>query len=169
MHSLDKKIAVYPGTFDPVTLGHVNIIERGEKLFDRLIVGVAENLSKQSLFSFEQRIELISRSVEHLKRVEVTGLNGLVVQFAQNNEAGTILRGLRSPEDFSYEYPMAMMNQKMAPDVESVFLMTQESTMAISSQRIKEIALFGGDVRPFVPGVVVDAMKQLTRRDHSSK
>ncbi|MBF0178197.1 MAG: pantetheine-phosphate adenylyltransferase [Magnetococcales bacterium] len=150
-----KRIAVYPGTFDPVTLGHVDVITRGAALFDRLIVAVASNHSKKTLFTGEERMAQIRDSIRHLPHVEVCRMQGLLVEYANRIGAGVILRGLRAVSDFEYEFQMASMNRKLAGDVETVFLMAGESTIFISSRLVKEIAVMGGDVRPFVPAHVV--------------
>ncbi|MBF0138068.1 MAG: pantetheine-phosphate adenylyltransferase [Magnetococcus sp. DMHC-1] len=150
-----KRTAVYPGTFDPVTLGHVDVITRGAGLFDRLIVAVAGNYHKKTLFTEEERTAQIRNSVRHLPNVEVCQMQGLLVDYANRIGATVVLRGLRAVSDFEYEFQMASMNRKLASNVETVFLMAGETTTFISSRLVKEIAVMGGDVRPFVPSHVV--------------
>ncbi|MBF0153651.1 MAG: pantetheine-phosphate adenylyltransferase [Magnetococcales bacterium] len=150
-----KRTAVYPGTFDPVTLGHVDVITRGAALFDRLIVAVAVNIHKKTLFTGEERVAQIVNSVKHLPNVEVCRMQGLLVEYARQIGAGVVLRGLRAVSDFEYEFQMASMNRKLASDIETVFLMAGESTTFISSRLVKEIAVMGGDVQSFVPPHVV--------------
>lgn len=149
-----SRVAVYPGTFDPVTLGHVDIIVRGSKLFDRLLVAVAQNTDKIPLFSLEERLEQLNRSVGHLPGVQVCPLDGLLVTFARQWGVNAVLRGLRAVSDFEYEFQMASMNRQLAPEIETVFLVSGESTMFISSRLVKEIAAMGGDVSPFLPAPV---------------
>lgn len=155
-----KKAAVYPGTFDPVTLGHLDIIKRGANLFDRLIVAVAINVDKKSLFSVAERIHFLKECTQHIDSVEICEMDGLLVHFASQINAGFILRGLRAVSDFEYEFQMAAMNRKLNPMVETVFLMSGESTTFISSRLVKEIAGMGGDVGPFVPPIVIPKLKQ---------
>jgi pantetheine-phosphate adenylyltransferase len=146
------RIGLYPGTFDPITLGHADIIRRGAKLVDRLIVGVTTNPSKDPMFSPEERIEMVRAEVERLGIVnaEVEGFNALLVKYARKTGATVLIRGLRAVADFEYEFQMAGMNQQLAPGVETVFLMADVSLQPIASKLVKEIALFGGDIGPFV-------------------
>lgn len=155
-----KTTAVYPGTFDPVTLGHLDIIRRGAALFDRLVVAVAVNIDKKRLFPAADRIGFLERETAGLPGVEVCAMNGLLVDFAKEIGAVAILRGLRAVSDFEYEFQMAAMNRKLRPDVETVFLMSGESTTFISSRLVKEIAGMGGDVRPFVPPSVIPELQR---------
>lgn len=154
-----QNVAVYPGTFDPVTLGHVDVIQRGASLFDHLIVAVATNTAKQSLFSVQERMRFLEQQTDPLDKVEVCAMDGLLVDFAVARNAGFILRGLRAISDFEYEFQMAAMNRKLNANVETVFLMSGESTTFISSRLVKEIASMGGDVGPFVPAWVVPALR----------
>jgi pantetheine-phosphate adenylyltransferase len=149
---MDERVAVYPGTFDPVTLGHRDIIRRGAKLVDRLIVGVTTNPSKNPMFSPEERIAMVEREVASLAlgNVEVVGFNALLIKFARTQGATMILRGLRAVADFEYEYQMAGMNQRLENEVETVFLMADVSLQPIASKLVKEIALFGGEIGDFV-------------------
>ena len=154
-----ERIGVYPGTFDPITLGHSDIIRRGAKLVDRLIIGVTTNPSKNPMFTPEERIAMVEREVAALglDNVEVIGFNALLMRFAEKQGASVIVRGLRAVADFEYEYQMAGMNQQINTGVETVFLMADVSLQPIASKLVKEIALFGGDVRPFVsPAVQAD-------------
>lgn len=153
-----KKIAVYPGSFDPVTLGHMDIIKRGADLFDRLLVAVAINTAKKSLFTVKNRIQLLEEETRTIPSVEVCTMDGLLVDFVRQKQAGFILRGLRAVSDFEYEFQMAAMNRKLNGAVETVFLMSSESTTFISSRLVKEIAGMGGDVSPFVPSCVVPGL-----------
>ena len=147
-----ERIGIYPGTFDPITLGHADIIRRGSKLVDRLIVGVTTNPSKNPMFSTDERFAMVEREIAGmgLSNVEVVGFNALLVKFAQKMGASVIIRGLRAVADFEYEYQMAGMNQQLDDDIETVFLMADVSLQPIASRLVKEIALFGGDIAPFV-------------------
>ncbi|MCK0100562.1 pantetheine-phosphate adenylyltransferase [Qipengyuania sp. S6317L1] len=149
---MSKSIGIYPGTFDPITLGHADIIRRGAKLVDELIIGVTTNPSKNPMFSNEERFSMVEREVENLglDNVTVVGFNALLVKFAQRQGASVIIRGLRAVADFEYEYQMAGMNQQLDKDIETVFLMADVSLQPIASKLVKEIALYGGDITPFV-------------------
>ncbi|MBX7457628.1 pantetheine-phosphate adenylyltransferase [Qipengyuania sp. 1NDH17] len=146
------RIGIYPGTFDPITLGHADIIRRGSKLVDKLIIGVTTNPSKNPMFSTEERFAMVEREIAAmgLDNVEVVGFNALLVKFAQKMGASVLIRGLRAVADFEYEYQMAGMNQQLDDDIETVFLMADVSLQPIASKLVKEIALFGGDITPFV-------------------
>lgn len=149
---MGKRIGVYPGTFDPITLGHADIIRRGAKLVDRLIIGVTTNPSKNPMFSPDERISMVKREVAALgiENVEVIGFNALLMKFAEKQGATVIIRGLRAVADFEYEYQMAGMNQQLNAGIETVFLMADVSLQPIASKLVKEIALFGGDISRFV-------------------
>ncbi len=149
---VSQRIGVYPGTFDPITLGHADIIRRGSKLVDRLIVGVTTNPSKNPMFDTGERLAMTRREVAALglDNVEVVGFNALLVKFARKQGANVLIRGLRAVADFEYEYQMAGMNQQLDREVETVFLMADVSLQPIASKLVKEIALFGGDIAPFV-------------------
>ena len=151
-----ERIGIYPGTFDPITLGHADIIRRGSKLVDRLIIGVTTNPSKNPMFSTEERFAMVEREIAALglANVEVVGFNALLVKFAQKMNASVLIRGLRAVADFEYEYQMAGMNQQLDDDIETVFLMADVSLQPIASRLVKEIALFGGDITPFVSTAV---------------
>lgn len=151
-----SRIGLYPGTFDPVTLGHADIIRRGAKLVDRLIVGVTTNASKSPMFTPEERIEMVRAEIarQGLGNVEVQGFDALLMKFAESLGATVIVRGLRAVADFEYEYQMAGMNQQLNDRIETVFLMADVSLQPIASRLVKEIALFGGDIGPFVSPAV---------------
>ncbi len=153
---MSERVGIYPGTFDPMTLGHADIIRRGAKLVDRLILGVTTNPSKNPMFSTEERLTMVEREVASLGigNVEVVGFNALLVKFAQQQGASVIIRGLRAVADFEYEYQMAGMNQQLDDDIETIFLMADVSLQPIASKLVKEIALFGGDITPFVSTAV---------------
>ena len=149
---MSERIGIYPGTFDPITLGHADIIRRSSKLVDRLIIGVTTNPSKNPMFSTEERLAMVEREVDGLglDNVQVVGFNALLVKFAQKQGANVLIRGLRAVADFEYEYQMAGMNQQLDHSIETVFLMADVSLQPIASKLVKEIALFGGDITPFV-------------------
>lgn len=153
-----ERIGVYPGTFDPITRGHSDIIRRGAKLVDRLIIGVTTNPSKNPMFSPEERMAMVEREVATLglNNVSVVGFNALLMKFAEVQGATVIVRGLRAVADFEYEYQMAGMNQQLNAGIETVFLMADVSLQPIASKLVKEIALFGGDIAPFVSSRVRD-------------
>lgn len=152
------RFAIYPGTFDPITNGHLDIIKRAAKLFDKVIVAVAENTSKIPLFTMDERKSMIVEAVRNIDNVEVSVFSGLIVQYCQQQGAIALIRGLRAVSDFEYEFQMALLNRKIGKDVESVFLMPQEKYTYLSSSMIKEIATFGGDVSCFVPDHVKEKL-----------
>ncbi len=153
-----QRIGVYPGTFDPITLGHADIIRRGSKLVDTLIIGVTTNPSKNPMFSPEERMAMVNREVAAMgiDNIEVVGFNALLMKFAEKQGATVIVRGLRAVADFEYEYQMAGMNQQLNAGIETVFLMADVSLQPIASKLVKEIALFGGEIGPFVSPSVRD-------------
>jgi pantetheine-phosphate adenylyltransferase len=153
-----QRIGVYPGTFDPITLGHLDIIRRGAKLVDKLIIGVTTNPSKNPMFTPEERRAMVSREVadQGIDNVEVVGFNALLMKFARAQGASVIVRGLRAVADFEYEYQMAGMNQQLDAEIETVFLMADVSLQPIASKLVKEIALFGGEIADFVTPMVRD-------------
>lgn len=145
------RVGVYPGTFDPVTLGHMDIIERGTRLVDKLVIGVTTNPSKSPMFSLEERLEMVRRETADMgDAVEVVAFNALLMKFAQKQGASVIVRGLRAVADFEYEYQMAGMNQQLNDQIETVFLMADVSLQPIASRLVKEIALYGGEIHKFV-------------------
>lgn len=151
------KVAIYPGTFDPITNGHVDIIVRAARIFDKIIVTVAKNPVKQPLFSTQERIFLIEQvlsDLENCRNVEVKSFDGLIVKFAQSEGACTIIRGLRAISDFEYELQMALMNRRLADDITTVFLMPHENYTYLNSTIVKEVASLGGDISSFVPEIV---------------
>ena len=154
-----KHIGVYPGTFDPITKGHLDIIERGLTLFDELIVAVAESPSKAPLFDVDERLLMIRREIEKHRNVRAEKFDCLLIDYAKKKRAKTILRGLRVISDFEYEFQMALTNRKLAPEIETVFMMTAENYAAVSSRFIKEIARLKGDVGAFVTPNVKDRLK----------
>ena len=154
MHSV-----VYPGTFDPITNGHIDLIERAAKLFQRVVVAVAEDTHKAPAFASTVRVELARQSVDHLANVEVTRFSGLLVSFARSRGVDIIMRGLRAVSDFEFEFQLAGMNRRMAPDVETIFLTPAEKYAYISSSLVREIARLGGDVSAFVPPFVQAALR----------
>lgn len=153
-----RSLAVYPGSFDPPTLGHLDIVERGARLFDRLIVAVGRNSSKEPFLSAEERVNVIRESCAHLPNVEVEAFDGLLVEFVQAKGARSIVRGLRAVADFEYEFQIAMVNRKIAPDVDSVFLMTHWDYSYLSSSVVREVARLGGDVTSLVPPATIAAL-----------
>ena len=152
--------AVYPGSFDPVTNGHLDVIERASRLYDEVIVAIAHNEVKAGLFSFEERVALLKEAVEHHPNVHVTQFEGLLVQYAAEVQARVIIRGLRAVSDFEYEFQMALMNRKLAGDVETMFLMPKEEYSYVSSRLVKEIARLGGDIGAFVPDCIARALRE---------
>ncbi len=155
-----SKIALYPGTFDPITCGHIDLIDRALKIFDKVIVGVSFHTSKKPLLSFSQRLSLTKRVLKDRERVEVKGFKGLVVDFAREAGARVIIRGLRMVSDFEYEFQMALTNRKIAPDIEIIFLMPQEKYSYTSSTLIKEIFKLGAKVDCFLPTPVIKVLKK---------
>ncbi len=153
-----ERIGVYPGTFDPITLGHSDIIRRGATLVDRLIIGVTTNISKSPMFTPVERIAMVEREVAAMgiANVEVVGFNALLMRFAEKQGANVIVRGLRAVADFEYEYQMAGMNQQLNANIETIFLMADVSLQPIASKLVKEIAMFGGDIANFVSPAVRD-------------
>jgi pantetheine-phosphate adenylyltransferase len=162
MTNSDSRIAVYTGSFDPITLGHLNVIERSSRLVDKLIVGIGVNIEKQSLFSPEERVELVRRSVLHLKNVEVQSFSGLAVSFVRQCGARVLVRGVRSLGDTEAEFTMTLANRKLDPGVETVFLMADEQYSHVSSSLIKQIAALAGDeeLARFVPSEIVPAIRR---------
>lgn len=153
------KHCIYPGTFDPITNGHLDVLERASRLFSRVTVAVALSSTKSPLFSAEERVALIQTNVGHLKHVQVVSFDGLLVDFVRQQGAHAIIRGLRAFSDFEFEFNMALMNRHLEPNVEAIFVMPNESYSYTSSSLVKQIAKLGGDVTKFVPANVVAALK----------
>jgi pantetheine-phosphate adenylyltransferase len=153
--------AIYPGSFDPVTNGHLDIIERGMQLFDEVIVAVAENSQKkESLFSPDERVEMLESLLGNRAELKISHFNSLLIEFARQTGACAIIRGLRAISDFEFEFQMALMNRKLADNVETIFLMPNEDYTYLSSRIVKEIARLGGNVEAFVPQLVADALRR---------
>ncbi len=158
---MSERIGVYPGTFDPITNGHIDIISRAARLVDRLVVGVAKNIGKDPIFPLEERVELVQAEAQVISKrtgtpIDVTAFEGLLVGFAKSVGAGTIVRGLRAVTDFDYEFQMTGMNTRLDPAIETVFLMASERHQFISSRFVKEIAKLGGDITSFVPKLTLE-------------
>ena len=153
-------LAVYPGTFDPITNGHVDILRRSLKIFDRVVVALAENVRKAPLFTLDQRRKLIADALGGDNRLEVDAFQGLLADYCRRRGATVVIRGLRALADFEYEFQSAHMNRRLAPDVETLFLMTGEGSFYVSSSLVKEVALMGGDVSGLVPAGVAAALAE---------
>src|SRR6266571_2101995 len=156
--------AIYPGSFDPVTNGHLDVIERARKLFDEVVVAVAHNDEKQPLFSLAERLDLLRETAGKIDGVRITQFKGLLVEFARAEKAGAVIRGLRAVSDFEFEFQMALMNRKLDVGVETIFLMPKEEYTYLSSRIVKEIARLGGDVSSFVPACVAKALNRKFNR-----
>lgn len=152
-------IAVYPGSFDPITNGHLDIITRGSKIYDKLIVAVLINVDKKCLFSIDERVDLIKKVTKDLNNVEVISFEGLLVDFAKINNSKVILKGLRTVADFEYEFQMALMNSKLDPDIETVFMMTSSAYSYVSSSSVKQVAKFGGSIEGLVPVELINEIE----------
>src|SRR5205809_7808853 len=152
------KRAIYPGSFDPVTNGHLDVVERARKLFDEVIVAVANNDQKQALFSLKERLDLLEQTVGKIDNVRIAQFDGLLVEFARTEKASAVIRGLRAVSDFEFEFQMALMNRKLEGTVETIFLMPKEEYTYLSSRLVKEVARLSGDVSKFVPGIVATAL-----------
>lgn len=155
-----KLTAVYPGTFDPITNGHIDILTRGGRMFDRIIVAILRNPDKDPLFPLEERAEILKAVVSRWANVEVESFDGLLVDFARKRGAQVIVRGLRALSDFEYEFQMTLMNQRLEPGIQTVFMMPSEAYSYVSSRLVKEVARLGGDVTGLVPAEVVARLKK---------
>jgi pantetheine-phosphate adenylyltransferase len=161
------KIAIYPGTFDPITYGHIDVIERASRLFDKIIITVAMNPTKKPLFSAKDRVYLIEKSISEIRNngsLKVETFDGLIVDFARNKKASAIIRGLRAISDFEYELQMALMNRRLESDITTVFLMPHENYTYLNSTIVKEVASFGGDISNFVPPIVEEKLKKINSK-----
>jgi pantetheine-phosphate adenylyltransferase len=155
-----SKVAVYPGSFDPITNGHLDVIQRAATMFDHVIIACARNPEKHAMFSAEQRLALVRTATKHLANVVVADFQGLLVEYCRQKGATVVVRGLRAVSDFEFEFQMALMNRKLEPKVETIFLMPKDEYTFISSRLVKEIAGLGGDVSKFVPPVVQEALRK---------
>ena len=157
------KRAVYPGSFDPITFGHLDVIERGARIVDDLVVAIADNASKTPLFTLEEREDMVRETTKHLDNVRVTSFRGLTVDYVHSQEATMILRGIRTVSDFEYEFQMALTNRSLSPDIETVFVMSSQQHSYYNSSIIKQIIRLGGDASPFAPGYVTGKMREKLR------
>jgi pantetheine-phosphate adenylyltransferase len=157
---MKKRIAIYPGSFDPITYGHIDLIERTVGLFDELIVAVAHNIRKVSLFTIQERLEMIQDLIADYGSVQVDSFDGLLVDYVRKRKASCVVRGLRAFSDFEFEFQMALTNRKLNDSFETIFLMTHENYSFISSSLVKELIEFGGDISAFVPDVVEQRLKE---------
>ncbi len=158
------RVAIYPGSFDPITNGHLDIITRGAKIFDKVIVGVLVNIDKKGLFEIGERVELIKSVTSHIPNVEVVSFNGLLVDLAKRYESKVILKGLRAVSDFEYEFQMALMNSQLDSDIETLFMTTSATYSYLSSSSVKQVAKFGGDITGLVPEKIKeDILKRIAR------
>lgn len=155
-----SRIAIYPASFDPITNGHLDLIERASRIFDELIIGVARNLDKPGLFTISERVEMIREVLGERPKLRVDVIETLLVDYARSQGAGIVVRGLRALSDFEYEFEMALMNSHLYPDLETVFLMTSERWFYVSSSRLREIVSFGADVSEFVPEIVHQRLRK---------
>lgn len=159
------KIAVYPGSFDPITNGHLDIIRRSAKIFDKLIVGVLVNVDKKGLFDYDERVELIKRVTKDIKNVEVISFEGLLIDCLKENNANIIIKGLRAISDFEYEFQMALMNNKLDSNIETLFMMTSANYSYLSSSAVKQVAKFGGCIEGLVPDEIIkDVIRQIKKK-----
>jgi pantetheine-phosphate adenylyltransferase len=156
--------AVYPGTFDPITLGHEDLVRRASRLFDRVVLAVADSRAKRPFFSLDERVDMARQVLHDLGNVEVVGFSGLLMRFVQDRGARVVVRGLRAVSDFEYEFQLAGMNRGMYPDVETIFLTPGEQFMFISATIVREISVLGGDTSKFVPALVSERMKDKIRQ-----
>lgn len=152
------RTVIYPGSFDPLTNGHLDVVERAAKLFDRVIVAIARNESKQPLFTQQERLEMVGRAIKPLPNVEADSFSGLLVEYAQQRSAQAVIRGLRAVSDFEFEFQLALMNRKLNERIETIFMMPKDTYTFLSSRLVKEIARLGGDVSAFVPAYVREAL-----------
>ncbi len=164
---IKKKIAIYPGTFDPVTLGHINIVEKAAAMFDEVIMAVAKDNYKKTFFSLDKREELCSKAISHIANAKAIAFEGLVVDFAKEYKTNIVIRGLRAVSDFEYELQLALMNKKLSNEIETVFLVPRFEFLYLSSSMVRNIAAVNGDVKTLVPQVVADALKEKLHKDEN--
>lgn len=162
------KTAIYPGTFDPITNGHLDIIKRASRLFDLIVVAVSDNPRKEPFFSLDERKRLVQETVVNLDNIEVDIFSGLLVRYAKSKNATVLIRGLRAVSDFEYEFQMALMNRKLIPEIETVYLMPSEEYTYINSTIVKEVAMLSGKIDCFLPPVVAAALKEKMRKMRNS-
>src|SRR5260221_12575482 len=163
------RTAIYPGSFDPLTNGHLDVIQRATKLFDRVIVAVAKSESKQPLFTLAERVEMVEGAIGHLPQVEADSFDGLLVKYVEDRSAQAVVRGLRAVSDFEFEFQLALMNRKLNERIETIFMMPKDTYTFLSSRIVKEIARLGGDVSAFVPPLVCAALaRKLNKRGAKS-
>ena len=155
---------VYPGTFDPVTFGHIDLIKRASKIFDQVIIGVAHTSGKNTLFPLRERVEMLKKVTSNIKGLKIEPFDGLIVDYVRSKKARVVLRGLRMISDFEYEFQMALSNRQLDADIETIFMMPKPAYSYLSSKLIKEIALLGGDVEKFVPAAVAQRLKKKFRK-----
>jgi len=155
-----KKISIYPGTFDPITLGHIDIIERSAKIFDKIIVVIGTNFQKKTLFSNEERLDMIKHSLTHLNNIDITITDGLIVNIAEKYNATTIIRGLRAVSDFDYEFQIALTNRKIRNNIDTIFMLPDEKYTYLSSTVVKEVAMYKEDLTYFVNSYVANKLKE---------
>ncbi len=159
---MNRKV-IYPGTFDPITHGHLDIIERASRIYDRVFIGVAHSKEKHPLFSVKERVSMLKRATAHLKNIEVEDFDGLVVDYAKKKTSRVIIRGLRMLSDFEFEFQMALTNRKLAEEIETIFMMTSDNYAYLSSKLIKEAVSLGADVKSFVPSFVAEKLRKKLR------
>lgn len=159
-----SKIAIYPGTFDPFTNGHIDLVQRTLKIFDEVVVAVAPSYKKQPLFTIEERLSFIKRSTRKFKKVRIESFSNLLVEYAEDNRSVAIVRGLRAVSDFEYELQMALMNRRLDANIETVFMMPSEEYTFLSSSLVKEVASYGGSVKGLVPEIVEKALREKFRK-----
>lgn len=155
---MKNRLAIYPGTFDPITLGHLDIIERAVSIFDEVVVSVGRNIGKKPLFSVEERIEMIQRTTAHLDNIQITHFDGLIVDYAKTLDAVAMIRGLRAMSDFEFEFQMALVNRTLHPELVQVFLMPHEAYTHLNSTIVREVSSFGGDISSFVTPYVAEVL-----------
>jgi len=159
-----KKIAIYPGSFDPITNGHIDLIKRASKLFDKVIIAITQNASKSSFLSIDERVNAVENSISSLKNTQVLSFNSLLVDFAKEHNAQIIIRGLRAVSDFEYEFQLSGMNKRLNSEIETLFMTPSEEFANISSSLVREILLLGGDISPFVPSEVKKILLDIAKK-----